>query len=52
MTFLNKLKKRALIGKIFARWHLVIAITSLFTTCMIDTDDKKCKQGANRELKM
>ena len=29
MTFLNKLKS-ARIGKIFARWHLALAITSIY----------------------
>ena len=31
MTFLNKLNS-ALLGKIFARWHLAIAITSILVS--------------------
>ena len=30
MTFLNKIQRRARIGKSFARWHLAIAITSIY----------------------
>ena len=43
MAFVNKLDSSRVKVKIFARWHLAIAITSIFSFCVINS-------GANVDM--